>query len=203
MKHAVSFEQLVDLVEGRLSEQAAAALLVQLEDDPGRQVEFAWLQTFFRAAATTTLASPPAAVRAAVARRYAAHAAQRRPPGWSERLTARLKFDSRLQPATAGVRSPAPSGWQQVYTTDWADIALTLLLSGAGELYDLLGQLLFKTGAPVEVFSVQLVQAGKEQQFSMGLPSAEFVLEAIAMGDYELVITSDHYQVTIPLQLAL
>lgn len=203
MQQQISFETLVDWVEGRLPESEAQAVAAQVTTDAYLQADVAWLRTFQRAAQHLVFEAPPPELRATLRRRFAAHAAANRPPTWRETLTAVLKFDSRQRPAGVGARSGATPEWQQLYTTDYADIALTIQPPSAEEGFTLFGQILPQTGDAPEAFQVQLFQAGRESRVARLLEEGEFVLEAVSGGDYELVLSSDPYRIVIPLNLPL
>jgi hypothetical protein len=140
-------------------------------------------------------------VREQLSRRFAAFAAEQRPPGLWQRLSAVLRFDSRLQPGAVGVRAGSTQTERQlVYSTDYADVALTIQSSAPAKRHNLFGQIL-PTTADIEVaHSIELLEGGRERSFTVTTEVGDFVIEAIPQGEYELVIRSDRYEIVIPLQ---
>jgi hypothetical protein len=199
----LSFEKVVDWLEGRLPEKEAQEITARIAADPALQADVAWLRAFHQASQDITFEAPPATVRAQLSRRFAAYRAENRPPTWWERLTAVLKFDSHLQPATAGARSVTPTERQLVYTTAQADVALTIQLQTPGQTFNLFGQILPTQSDTPDLFTVHLLRQDHEFGFTATDEVGEFVLEQMPAGHYDLAINSDRYQILIPLQLSL
>ncbi|HSM55175.1 MAG TPA: hypothetical protein VK879_03390 [Candidatus Sulfomarinibacteraceae bacterium] len=63
MRQELSFETLLDLAEGRLSEAEAAEVAALAAEDDRAQALLAWLQNFRRVSEQVVLAEPPAALR--------------------------------------------------------------------------------------------------------------------------------------------
>lgn len=198
-----SFEKLVDWLEGRLSAPEAEQVAAQVAADETLQTDVAWLQTFHQRRQQIIFAAPPANLRTELGRRFAAHTAENRPPTLWERLTAVLKFDSYTQLAAAAVRSLPSHERQLVYSTNRADVALTIQTNFPDRLFQLYGQVLPIQDETAGSLSAQLVQHQQERWFTMTDEVGEFVLEKIPAGEYELVIGNDQFQIIVPLQLAL
>lgn len=201
MEQPISFETLVDWVEGRLAHTDAQAVAALVSADPRLQAEVDWLHTFQQTAQQLVLEAPPPEVRAQLRQRFAAYAAANKPPTWREKIIARLKFDSRWQAVGVGARSLSPTDWQQIFATDDMDIALTLQARRGENALNLFGQILPHSGATPEAFHVRLFQAGQEQRAVITLEEGEFVLEALTAGDYELTFSNEQYHIAVPLQL--
>ena len=202
MDDKVSFGQLVDWVEGRLPAAEAAQVAAQVAADAGLQADVAWLETFRQISDRTAWEAPPAAVRADLSRQFAAYAAENRAPSWWERLTAVLKFDSQAQPLAAGIRSAAAADRQLIYSTPYADVALTIQQRPATQAFTILGHVL-PTAAPApDIYSVQLRQDDSERGFTAADELGEFVFTDLPGGAYELAIQHDQYEILVPVQLS-
>lgn len=70
MQQPLSFETLLDLVEGRLSEAEAAEVEALLAEDEQAQALVAWLQRFQQASEQVVLAEPPATLRHALEEQF-------------------------------------------------------------------------------------------------------------------------------------
>ncbi|GAB4578170.1 MAG: hypothetical protein Fur0022_09030 [Anaerolineales bacterium] len=204
MQNQLSFENLLDWVEGRLSASDAERVAAIVAADTALQEEVAWIRKFHQTAEKTIWTDPPAEVLTALNRQFADYAAQNRPPSTWERLVAMLKFDSQMQPTASGVRATIFSGERQlVYQTAFVDIALTIQLSTPRKKYTILGQVLAAQGHNTEIFSVQLIQHGEEKAFAVTDEGGEFVFEGISGGAYELAIHSDQHEYIIIANIAL
>ena len=187
-----SFEQLVDLQEGRLLEAEATRIRALLNDD--RQADLAWLAQFNQWCQQVQLDAPPQRVRDNLRAQFAHKFADQPQPTVWQRVTAALSVDSwGLQGLPAGARSAEfdTQARQLAYTTDNLDIILDI---NNGTIY---GQLLPKSDDVSDDFTVQLVR----QDESVGLTNSddlgEFTLTATA-GDYQLVISDEQTEVWLP-----
>src|ERR687892_1571758 len=120
----IAFSQLVEWVEGRLTEKEARAVEEQVAGADGATLaDVAWLRKFLKATEDSVLESPPPEVRSTLISRFRAHAEGRRTPGLLKRVVATLTFDGGLRPAV-GLRS---AGTQRgrgeiVYSPDDLDV---------------------------------------------------------------------------------
>jgi len=204
MKNKLSFEKLVDWVEGRLSAPEAEEVGAQIATDAALQAEVAWIRTFHQAADQTVFEAPPPEVRATLSRHFADYAVENRPPNLWERIVATLKFDSQMQTIPAGIRATMLAMERQlVYQTAFADVALTIQLSTPHKKFTVIGQVLVANGPLSEVFSVQLFQEGAEKAFGVTDEGGEFVFEDIPGGLYELAIHSDRHEFVILVTLTV
>ncbi len=197
--NALSFARLVDWLEGRLSEEKARAVeeQVAVADEPTR-ANIAWLRAFLQVSKTTVLASPPSELRALLRRRFEAYAQDRRQPGFLQCLVATLSFDSRMQPAVAGVRATGARESQQqlVYTTDVADVALNIQ-PRSDNRFDLDGQIFPAGDVAPDAFSIQLLRQADELGLTTADDLGEFAFEAVSPGVYELIVSTDQFEVLI------
>jgi len=200
----VDWVQLVDWIEKRLSPAEAEQVAAQVAVDETLQSEAAWIRTFHQIRDDLAWEAPPAEVRTQLSRRFAAFAAQSRPPGLRQRLTALLKFDSKMQPVALSMRtSSAKTERQLVYSTSYADVALTIQSPAPAKSCNLFGQILPTTAEIESSYTVQLLQEGEEKTLAVTAEGGEFLFEEMPEGEYELAIRTDRYEIVIPLQLAV
>jgi hypothetical protein len=195
----IDFSQLVDWIEGRLSEQEARAVEEQVAAaDSATLADITWLRKFGRATGSASLESPPAAVRDALIARFEAHAQGRRIPGLLERVFATLSFDSDLQPAV-GARSVGAQAVrrQLIYSTDVLDIALNFWPRPRDKNLDLEGQILPRDDLELGSFSVQLLRDENELAITATDELGGFAFESILPGMYKAIISTDRIEVSI------
>jgi hypothetical protein len=134
--------------------------------------------------------------------RFAAYAEARKPPGLFQRLLATLTSDSRAQPATAGLRSAqrADEGQQQqlIYTTESAEIALTVHPTLPNKNFIVTGQIFPVEDIPAHAFSIQLLHDDREIGLAAADELGEFTFADLPLGDYEMVVSAGEYEVVIP-----
>lgn len=197
----LTFEQLLDWVEGRLSPVEADRVEQQVSvADPSIQEQVKWLRAFIRLSDTVALLPPPPPVRTFLTQRFAEYAEARRQPGFFRRLAAVLSFDSALHPASVGVRAGAGDGMRQfVFSTDVVDIALNLQPHPRQERLDLIGQILAKDdNLALETVAVQLLRDEREVAIVMADELGEFMLESLDMGNYQLLLSTDFFEIDLP-----
>ncbi len=192
------FARLLDWVEGRLSEQEARAVEEQVAAAGSTtRADVAWLRAFARISEDTVISSPPSEVRNILIDRFEAYAEGKQQPGFLKRLVATLTFDSNLQPAP-GLRAGGVLESQQlVYSTDAADVALTVHPRRSDELLDLDGQILPVNNTDSGVFSVQLLEGSSDVITTATNDLGEFTFEAVPPGVYEMLASSDRIEIQI------
>jgi hypothetical protein len=200
----IAFSQLVEWVEGRLTEKEARAVEEQVAvADSATLADVAWLRKFVRATEDSVLESPPPEVRSTLIARFRAHAEGRRTPGLLERVVATLTFDGGLRPA-AGVRSAGAQGTrrQLMYSADALDVALNFLPRARDKKFDLDGQVLPRDDVELGSFSVQLLQSESELGITATDDLGAFAFESIPSGVYEIILSTDRVEVSIaPVEL--
>jgi len=140
----VTFETVLDWVEGRLDEQAGEQVRLAVAADPELAALAQWIRTFQRAAAPLRLEAPPPAVRESLIQRFAARNPP--PPSPVQRVRAVITFDSALSAPVLGIRAGAPRGTRHlVLESDQADVALDLYPEGQAVRVE--GQLLPRADA--------------------------------------------------------
>jgi hypothetical protein len=193
------FSELVDWIEGRLAAADADRIATLVTADKGLQETADWIRTFQQTRKEVMWQAPPADMRANLRHRFSVYAAEKRPPNLLQRLKAVLTFDSQVQSAAAGTRSTAAQTERQlVYSATYIDVALTLQSPAQADTFKLFGQILPTSAEAMSDHSVQLFQVGMEQAFAVTAELGEFVFEKIPAGEYELVVSSDQYEILIP-----
>jgi hypothetical protein len=200
----IAFSQLVEWVEGRLTEKEARAVEEQVAVADGATLaDVAWLRKFLKATEDSVLESPPPEVRSTLISRFRAHAESRRTPGLLNRVVATLTFDGGLRPAV-GVRSAGTQGArrQLVYSADDLDVALNFLPRARDKNFDLDGQVLPRDDVELGSFSVQLLQSETELGITATDELGAFAFESIPSGVYEIIISTERVEVSIaPVEL--
>jgi hypothetical protein len=203
-RKSIDFSQLVDWVEGRLSEEEARAIEERVAvADSATRADVAWLHKFVRATEGIVLESPPQEVRNALVARFEAYAEGRRTPGLLKRIVASLSFDGGLMPA-AGLRAAGVHGTrrQLIYSADDLDVALDFWPRIRDENLDLVGQVFPHDDMELGSFSVQLLRGETELAITAGDDSGDFAFESIPAGVYSMILSTDQVEVSIaPVEL--
>ena len=195
------FSELLDWLEGRLPPDEAQAVAERLHAaDAATQADLDWLRLFLQARQSIQFASPPPGVRETLKQRFAAYAEAREPPGPFQRWLANLTFDSRAQPVTAGLRSAAEEGQQRqlIYTTEAAEIALTVQSSLPDKNFIVTGQIFPMGDTPTHTFSIQVLRDAWEVALAATDELGEFTFADLPAGEYEIVASAGQYEVVIP-----
>jgi hypothetical protein len=172
----VPFDQLVDLVDGRLSAEALERARAHLAGCKRCAADVAWLEHLIGLMRNDTSVDAPADQIARVVGLF--HQRGNRAP---RRLVARMRFDSARQPQGIGLRSGFTAGRQLVFNAD--DIDLDLRISPAITGWAVAGQLLGNChGGEVELYGAQGVARATLNQF------CEFKLPPIQAGVYTLTL---------------
>jgi hypothetical protein len=188
----ISFELLLDWVEGRLQEEESRTVEEQLAvADESTLAEVEWLRAFVRTSEDTVLDAPPPEVREILTNRFRAYAEERLEPGFFRRILATLTFDSDAGMALAGVRSAGVEDSRQlVYSVEVAEIALNIQKRPGDGKLDLYGQVLPTVEESPEAFSVQLLRDAQEVGLTAADDLGEFAFEDIPPGVYDIVLSA-------------
>lgn len=200
------FEELLDLLDGRLSPEEAARVedLMANADD---QTDARWLAAFHRLSQETILVPLPGKTRTNLTARFSQYAENRRHaaaerPGFLQRLIAVLTSDSAQQYASAGLRAGATVHLRQlIYSTDVADIVLNVQPRTQGDGFDLLGQIMPKRADfDPTTCSLQLHHE-KSTTVAIDIPDelGEFSFEAPPRSGNTIIIVHDLLSITVPL----
>lgn len=196
----LSFERLLDWLEGRLSEEEAEAMAAQVaQADDMTRAEVDWLRAFVRVADRLVLANPPAETHEALRQRFNAHAQGRQPPALLQRFIAQLSFDSSMQLAASGVRAALgdTAARQLVYYSEPADIVLHVRAQGHDGHLEVNGQVLPTSDVAPDEFSVQLLRQGAEVDLAFSDDLGEFSFEAIPADRYDMILSTDRFEILI------
>jgi hypothetical protein len=194
------FSELLDWLEGRLPPEEAQALAARLNTaGTETQADLDWLRLFHQARQSVQSAVPPPNVRQTLQGRFAAYAETRQPPGLFQRLVAMLTFDSRVQPVTAGLRSVADDTEQRqlIYTSEAAEIAITVQPTLPDKNFTLTGQVFPLRDAPTDAFSIQLLKDAQEVGLVAADELGEFAFANLSAGEYSMVVSAGEYEVVV------
>jgi hypothetical protein len=192
------FSELLDWLEGRLPPDKARDVAERLQTaDAATQTDLDWLRLFQQARQSVRFASPPPSVRETLIQRFAE---ARQPPGPFQRLLANLTFDSHAQPVIAGLRSAAAEGQrrQLIYTTEAAEIALTVQSILPDKNFIVTGQIFPMGDTPTHTFSIQLLRDAWEVALVATDELGEFTFADLPAGEYHMVVSAGQYEVVIP-----
>ncbi len=183
----VTYEQLVDLVEGRLPQTQHAALLAQVQSDPQLNAEYARLSRLIALMrADDSVDAPEAVVQRAVKLFHARAALQ---PGLLRQLAALLTFDSAQAPLAVGLRSALAGPRQLLFSAETCDIDVRL--SPAGDNWMIRGQVLGEEAPGV----VRLNPSGAQAELNA---LSEFSLPVVPAGRYSLTLVLRDLEIETP-----
>lgn len=199
IKDRKQFQQMLDRLEEKL--YTAEAQEAVPFTDATDQENAAWLQNFLDLSQKMVLVRPPASVRSSLRHHFDQLHRQTQPsPSLWQRLTARLTFDSNQQLAVAGMRSAVLEDrvQQLVYATPTAEIALHLHPHDQQDgRFNLYGQVFPLADTTDTIYAVQLCQADIETATTATDELGEFSFQAIGKGIYDIVFSSDQFEVVI------
>jgi len=206
MSEQISFERLVDWIEGQLSPEESAEVAAIVENaDAETQDTVTWLRTFNRVSQQTTLL-PPDSLRERLTAHFADWAAERKrnQPGLWQRIQAALTFDSGSQLALAGARNTGleTSQRQLIYSSELGDITLFVQERPFDSHLNLNGQVFPSGTASGDILTVQLLADGEEVEATLTDDLFEFAFTAVPRQNYILYIRGHQTEIAIdPLDL--
>lgn len=197
---ALTFANLLDWVEGRLSGEDAAIIQEQLHNaDQASLATLAWIRSFQKASDALMLESPPPALRASLIERFAT---TRRQPGLLRRISALLSFDSAQQPALSGARGVSDGQRRQlVFSTDQADIAVNILTRAADQQLELSGQIFRKDDSLDDALQIRLLLDATVLATTTADQLGEFAFPAMPPASYMMTVSDPTTELVIPLEL--
>jgi hypothetical protein len=202
IKHSKpKFAKVLDWLEGKLPQEEAQAIAAQIAvADDETLADLNWLRDFLETSRKIKLASLPPHVRDELRRSFAETTSERGPKNIFGRMLASLTFDSRTQLAVTGIRSAdlASSHRQLIFSTQSLEVALSVQAQTQDERLNLFGQIFPFEEVPLDSFSVQLLSGALEVGLTMADTLGEFNFERIQTGIYELILSTDKYEVLIP-----
>ena len=188
----ISFEQLVDLAEGRLPTEEREQLLTQLASNPQAAAEFAEIERMFDLMRSDDMEDAPSYVVSRAKRLMRQKkASEITQPNLIQRLVALLKFDSAQAPAAAGIRSVQSDVRQVLYSAEGYDIDLRVMPTG--DAWSVAGQLLgpnaqgqARLQGPATVYA----DLNELSEFNLdGVPSGQYTL-TLHLEDVDIDIDS-------------
>jgi len=206
MSEQISFERLVDWIEGRLSPEESAEVAAIVENaDAEAQNMVAWLRAFNRVSQQTTLL-PPERMHEQLVAHFANWAAERKrnQPGLWQRIQAALTFDSGSQLTLAGARNTGleTSQRQLIYSSELGDITLFVQERPYDPHLDLNGQVFPTSTASGDILTVQLLANDEEVEATLTDDLFEFAFTAVPRQSYTLIIRGHQTEIAInPLDL--
>jgi hypothetical protein len=202
MTGSLDITQLMDWLEGRLTESEKEAVMAAIQADESSQADLAWLRDFLAVSGSTVLMEPPAELVEQAVANFQAFARDKQPAGWLQKLVATLAFDSWLRPSLAGIRrtglDAAPR--QLVYQTQAADVILNIRTGREEESFDLAGQVFPKDETDPASFTVQLTLPGQELEAALTYTNGigKFTCANLASGVYTIIVHGDQLEITVP-----
>jgi hypothetical protein len=192
------FAQLIDWVEGRLSEEEARSVERRVASDSTMQADVAWLRAFNQVSKDTVIASPPPQVQDALVERFQEYAERKRLSGLLKRFVAELSFDSDRQPAL-GLRATSTRDPQRefVYCSEVADVAISVRLRVHDGLWDFDGQIFPLDGTDPGAFGARLLDGPSEAATTATNELGEFSFGAVSPGTYEVLASSDQVEIRL------
>ncbi len=184
MSDTPTFEQLVDLAEGRLAGREREQVEARLAADPDTAALAAWVAKVLGIMRSDEASDAPEhLVNRAIRLLRPAPA-----PPLLRRLLAGLRFDSAAQPLVAGLRSDQAAPRQLLFAADDRD--LDVRITGAGGLHQLAGQVLGPDdGGSIELIGESLLVRAELNQLS------EFTLPPVAAGRYRLLLRQGQLEI--------
>jgi anti-sigma factor RsiW len=187
----ISFEQLVDLAEGRLPAAAAAELRIRISADPDAQAELGAIEELISLMRDDeSVDAPEHVIRRAV--RLMSQPSAPQPAGVLQRLIAVVTSDS-MSGSQLAVGLRTVQAWPRALLLTAGDRELDLQIEPSGERWQLHGQVL----GPEEPGTVTLI--GEGVRVSTPLNSlGEFALPAVVTGRYVLSVIQGSVEVIVP-----
>ncbi|GAB4128723.1 MAG: hypothetical protein Fur005_20800 [Roseiflexaceae bacterium] len=192
-----SFEQLLDLAEGRVSAEEQQRLRDRIAADPALQAQQAWIEAFLIARRQLPLMPAPATLRTTLRERFQIYAAQHTQPTMLQRFVASLRFDS-FTSTVPGLRSAGSVAQRQLaFASDVADLMLSVLYRPQNATIEVSGQIFFKTEQPAEPMLIELNQAEMVCAMTQTDPLGEFFFRDLQPGQYQLHVRAAALDISI------
>ncbi len=194
----VTFEDVVDWVDGLLDARAAAAVEEAVAADAQLAATAAWLRSFRSAASGRSLERPPPEVRDMLMQRFALYRPSPALP--LQRVTASVVFDSATAGPESGVRAVAGSTARHLaLESPSLDIALDLYPEDREVRVE--GQLLPLDPTAAASGTVRLFSGGEERQVVQADDVGWFAFEPVGSGPASLVAELGEVVVEVGLDL--
>lgn len=201
MADALDITQLMDWLEGKLTEDEAKAIAAIVQADDSYRTTITWLQDFLNFSRSTVLIEPPAWLLQETIFHFQSSAQHKQPANWLQRLVATLTLDSWQRPSLAGVRRTGLeiTPRQLVYQTDATDVILNIRAASDQALFDLAGQVFPKDETDPASFTVQLTLHGQEIEAALTYTDTvgKFSVSNLKAGAYTIILRGDQVEITI------
>jgi len=184
----VSFEQLLNLAEGRLSPDIVTAAHTHIAGCERCARELAHIERLINLMRTDDSEDAPDSVIARIVRLFPRTPSE---PSPLRRVLAALSFESEQLQSAYGMRSGHPITRQMVFNAE--DHALHLRIAPAGTQWEIMGQVLGSTTSSGEVelrssFDVVRAELNNLSEFALPLvPAGTYVLE-VRIGDVAIEV---------------
>ncbi|MDQ6525655.1 hypothetical protein RB608_18700 [Nocardioides sp. LHD-245] len=191
-----TFTELLDWIEGRLTDEAAAAVATYVDSgDPATSASVAWIRDFLAAAGSMPLSQPPPDLSARLRGVFDELHRPMRAEGWSD---AWLLQDARSGLAAAGVRSSADGGVHLAFDSELGRFVLDATGAGVGEV-DVQGLVMLAPGAGG--VDLAFLAHGDLRRAVRTTPDGRFDARGVPLDVDELWLTSGATRVRATLDL--
>jgi hypothetical protein len=114
----------------------------------------------------------------------------------ADRVEARLVYDTRAEPLTAGVRAVVQRAWRALYSADDTELVLQVAPDRQADRLKLAGQVLDE-GMPIEGAAVNLQGPASKVVEQETDEDGEFIIGALPRGAYSLQVDTPARQLTV------
>jgi len=198
---SLDLTQLLDWLEGRLTEDEAKTISDAVQADESVQATVTWLRNFLNLSRSTVLIEPPVELLQEATSHFRAFAEGKQPAGWLQRFVATLTSDSWQRPSPVGVRRTGLGVMPRelLYQADAADVILNILGESDEALFSLAGQVFPKDESDPTSFIVQLTLRGQEVESSLTYIDnvGKFTFTNLPPGLYTIIVRGDQVEITI------
>jgi anti-sigma factor RsiW len=187
----IPFDRLVDWVEARLSAEERDQLQRHLTSCAHCRQELTQIERLFGLLQSDTTVDPPPAVINRAVRIFRPRQAEVTPP-LLQRIVAALQFDSLQLAPSMGLRSGAATPRQMLFSAGDYDLDLRLTPTEQVERWVVAGQVLGS-----DPISGNVALHGPTRYQASLVAPGEFLLPAVAVGDYTLVVQLPHQEIAV------
>jgi hypothetical protein len=186
----IPFDQLIDLVEGRLSSGEQTQMQAHASACSRCATQLAWLERVTGLMRTNDYEEPPTCVAADISRVFGSYSPS---PSSSlrQRIMAVLRFDSAQLPLSVGRRSGSSTERQLQFTAETLDLEVQITQSGS--LWEVSGQVLNADARGL----AELHGSAGEVRATLD-EVGEFLLTPVPPGRYALILQLTTAEIEIP-----
>ena len=205
MDNELTWEQLANWIDGRLTDAESATLAAKLASaSDATQADAQWLRAFHKLSASVPLKPLSDTARQRLRTQFeqlkSAQSTEPQPMGVLSRtfrlFVATLTADS-WQTSFSGVRhgEPQRDSRQLIYKTDQAEVALNIRTRDG--MLDLRCQVFSSVSLDLQTVSAQLIQDMRFWQTPVS-DLGDFAWSNVVPGDYDLTLTGEDFEIAIP-----